>query len=114
MDFLIKHLTTAWELSNGTLGLICAMAGIGMYFVRNHLVMPALIVVLGPITVVLAVFANYILLLTESFDVGRFDQWLVCTISAATIGIVFTLALAAGLARVQEHFQANRHITGRT
>lgn len=114
MDFLIKHLTTASELSNGTLGLICVMAGIGMYFVRNHLVMPALIVVLGPITVGFAVLANYALLLTETFDVGRFDQWLICTISAATIGIVLTLILAALLARLQERMQANTHIAGRT
>ena len=113
MDTLLKHLTTAMEISTGTWTLICLMAGIGMYFVRNHLVMPALVVVLGPITVAIAVLANYGLSQMETFNLGRFDQWLICTITSSTIGIIATLIIAALLARLQEHIQANKSIEGR-
>ncbi len=113
METLLKHLMAITEVSTGTMTVICAMAGIGMYFIRNHLVMPALIVVLGPIVVGISLVANYALVQLETFDMGRFDQWLIATISSATIGIIFTLILAALLSRLQEHFQANKRIAGR-
>jgi hypothetical protein len=108
MDVLLKHLNEAIDISGGTWFVIVMMAGIGMYFVREHLVMPALVVVLGPMVVGIALLANYGMSQLEIFNMGKFDQWLICTITAATVGLIVTLLIAAGLARIGEHFQANR------
>lgn len=83
-----------------TLLLISVMCSVAMYFIRPHLVIPGMVFVLGPIVMMLSTVANYCLTLLEIFPLNKYDQWLICSILSATIGIVVGLCLAAYLARL--------------
>ena len=108
MEFLLKHLQAATDIPMSTLVLISVMISISMYFVRNHLVVPGLVAVLGPFCLVLATGAFYCLTLLEIFPLNKYDQWLICTISASTIGVIMGLGFAALLARGLESMQASK------
>ena len=108
MDFWLNHLQQASEIDNSTLTLICVMCGVAMYFIRNHLVIPGLIVVLYPLLVTLSVAANYALTRLEMFPLNKYDQWLICTITSASIGTVLGLVISSGLATLLEHMVTNR------
>ena len=110
MEFLLKSLNEAMEIPMSTLVLISVMSSIAMYFVRSHLVIPGLVIFLYPVVVVLSAIANFCLTKLEVFPLNKYDQWLICTISSSTIGIVLTLGLAALLARFSENMQANRKV----
>ncbi len=108
MSFFMHHLEAILDIPPSTLTLIVVMCGTAMYFIREALVIPALVIVLGPFVVLLAVLANYGLTLLEYFPLNRYDQWLICTITSATIGIVVGLCIAAMLARVMDKSEAKR------
>ena len=105
MNILMKHLQEAAEIPAGTMALISLMCGIAMYFVRSHLVIPGMVVVVYPMVLAFSVLANYGLIKLELFALNRYDQWLICTITSATIGVIGGLIVAAILARIFEHFQ---------
>jgi hypothetical protein len=100
MSYLAKHLQTAMDIPSSTMSLIMIMAAVAMYFVRNHLVVPGMIVVIYPLVVTFAVAANYVFILLELFPMNKMDQWLIATISASTIGIIMGLGLSALLAQM--------------
>ena len=110
MEQFLKLLNELLEIPMTTLVLISVMCGIAMYFVRNHLVMPGLVVVLYPLVVLLSAVANFGLTKLEVFPLAKYDQWLICTISSATVGVVLGLGMAAILARVGENMEANKTI----
>lgn len=83
-----------------TLLLISVMCSVAMYFIRPHLIMPGMVLVLGPIVMMLSTVANYCLTTLEIFPLNKYDQWLICSILSATIGIVVGLCLAAYVARM--------------
>ena len=108
MDFLTKHLQEASEIPASTMTLISMMCGIAMYFIRSHLVIPGMVIVVYPMVLALSVLANYGLVKLEFFALNKYDQWLICTITSATLGVIGGLLVAAVLARVWEHFQTKR------
>ena len=108
MDDLMKHLLEAGEIPSGTLALISMMCGIAMYFVRSYLVIPGMVVVVYPMVLGLSVLANYGLVKLELFALNRYDQWLICTITSATLGVIGGLIVAAILARIFEYFQTKK------
>ena len=110
MNAFSKFLQDATEIPTSTLTLIAAMCGVAMYFVRTHLVIPGMIVVIYPLVVALSVAANYGLVQLEYFSLNKYDQWLMCTVTSATIGVIGGLLIAAGLARVLEFFQTRKQI----
>ena len=112
MDFLFKHLNAMTEIPSSTFTLICVLTGVAMYFVRSHLVIPGMVAVLGPLVIIISTFANYGLTQLETFQLNRYDQWLICTITSVTIGITVALLLAAGLARLNEANQERRRREG--
>ena len=105
-----KFLQDASEIPTSTLSVIAVMCGIAMYFVRTHLVIPGMIVILYPLVVVLSVVANYGFVQLEYFSLNRYDQWMMCTVSSATLGVIGGLVIAASLARVMEFFQTRKQI----
>ena len=108
MDFLMKHLQEAAEIPASTFTLISMMCGIAMYFIRSHLVIPGMVIVVYPMVLALSVLANYGLVKLEMFVLNKFDQWLICTITSATLGVIGGLIVAALLARVWEFFQSRK------
>ena len=77
-----------------------------MYFIREHLVIPALVFVLGPIIIMLSAVVNLGLTKLEYFPLQKYDQWLICTITSATIGIVLGLCFVALMARYMDKSEA--------
>ena len=110
MNAFAKFLQDVSEIPPSILTLIAVVCGIAMYFVRSHLVIPGMIVVLYPLVMALAVTANYCLVQLEYFALNKYDQWMICSIISATLGVVGGLIVAALLSRVLEFFQSKRQI----
>ena len=107
-SYLLAHLQSMLEIPMSTLVLISIMCSAAMYFIREHLVIPAMVFVLGPINIVLAAIANYCLTKMEYFPLTKTDQWLICTIFSATIGIILGLGVAALLSKALDKSQAKQ------
>jgi uncharacterized protein YacL len=105
-SYLLQHLNAAIEIPMGTLTLMAFMCAIGMYFIRSHLVIPALAIVFYPFFVLFAVAAYGVLTLLEVFPMSKYDQWLICTILSATIGIVIGLLFTIGVSKTIDHLQS--------
>ena len=108
MEFLIKHLQAATEIDKSALTLIVVMCGIALYAVRSQLVIQGLMVVLLPLNVTLSAMAMYGMTKLELFPLNKLDQWLICTISSATIGSVVGLGFAVLLAKLLEYITVSR------
>ena len=108
MSHLLPHLQAATEINATTLTLILVMCSFAMFVVKNQLVVPSLVVVLYPMIVTLSVLANYALTRLEMFQLSRYDQWLICTISSATIGTVMGLGFGTLLARTLDMIATSR------
>jgi hypothetical protein len=108
---LLQHLNAATEIPMGTLTLLAVVCSIGMYFIRPHLVIPALSIIFFPFFVLFAVAAYATLTLLEIFPLNKFDQWLICTMLSATIGVVIGLSLIVLISKLIDHVQSGRRRT---
>lgn len=108
MAYLLPHLQAMFDIPLSTLTLLSIMCSAAMYFIRPHLVVPAMVFVLGPLCLLLSTVAYYGLTLIEYFPLNKADQWLLCTISAATIGIVIGLVIAAAFAQALDKSQSKQ------
>lgn len=103
---LLRQLHEVLDIPMSTLILISVMCSAAMYFIREHLVIPALVFVLGPIIIMLSAVVNLGLTKLEYFPLQKYDQWLICTITSATIGIVLGLCFVALMARYMDKSEA--------
>jgi uncharacterized protein YacL len=103
---LLQHLNAATEIPMSTLTLLAVVCSIGMYFIRPHLVIPALAIVFYPFFVIFAVAAYATLTLLEIFPLNKYDQWLICTMLSATIGVVIGLSLIVLISKLIDHVQS--------
>ena len=110
MDYLISCVQEAMDIPTSTMVLIAVMCALAMYFIREHLVIPGLIVVIFPLVMALSVAVNYGLTKLEYFSLKRYDQWLLATITSATVGIVVGLVLTMMLARMAGRHEAKKII----
>jgi uncharacterized protein YacL len=110
-SYLLQHLNAVTEISMGTLTLMAVMCSIGMYFIRSHLVIPALAVIFYPFFVLFSVAAYGFLTLLEVFPLNKYDQWLICTILSATIGIVIGLLFTIAVSKTIDHVQSRSNAT---
>lgn len=108
MSYLLPHLQAMFDIPLSTLTLLTVLCSAAMYFIRPHLVMPAMIFILGPVCLLISVAAYYGLTLIEYFPLNKTDQWLICTIASATIGIVIGLICAAAMAHALDRSQAKQ------
>jgi hypothetical protein len=103
--YLLQHLQAATEIPMSTLTLIAVMCSIGMYFIRPHLVMPALAVIFYPFFVLFSVAAYGVFVLLEVFPLNKYDQWLICTITSATVGVIVGLGFVIIISKLVDRFQ---------
>ncbi len=108
MSYLLPHLQAMFDVPMSTLVLLSIICSAAMYFVRPHLVTPALVFIIGPICLVLSTMAYYGLTMIEYFPINKADQWLICTITAATIGNVCALGVTAAVSRAFDRSQAKQ------
>ncbi len=105
-SYLLQHLNAATEIPMGTLTLIAVMCSVGMYFIRPHLVIPALAIIFYPFFILFSVASYGFLTLLEVFALNKYDQWLICGITSATIGTIIGLCFIIGISKLVDHFQA--------
>jgi hypothetical protein len=105
-SYLLQHINAATEISMSTLTLIAFMCSVGMYFIRPHLVIPALSIIFLPFFIVFSVAAYASLTLLEIFPLNKMDQWLICSILSATIGTVIGLMFVIAVSKIIDHLQA--------
>jgi uncharacterized protein YacL len=105
-SYLLQQLNAATDISMGTLTLIAFMCSVGMYFIRPHLVIPALSIIFLPFFIIFSVAAFASLTLLEVFPLNKMDQWLICTILAATIGTVIGLLFVIAVSKVIDYLQS--------
>jgi hypothetical protein len=103
---LLQTIQSATEIPMSTLTVIAVMCSIGMYFIRPHLVIPALAVIFYPFFILFAVGAYGFLTLLEVFPLNKYDQWLICSILSATIGTVIGLMFIIAISKAVDHFQS--------
>ena len=108
MSYLIPHLQALFDIPASTLTLMALMCSAAMYFVREHLVIPGMVLVLGPLSFTLAACVNYGLTSYELLPIAKTEEWLICTLFSATIGIVGGLLIAALLARIMDKSQSKQ------
>jgi hypothetical protein len=104
--YVLQQINAATEISMGTLTLIALMCSIGMYFIRPHLVIPALSIIFLPFFILFSVAAYASLTLLEVFPLNKMDQWLICTILSATIGTVIGLLFTISVSKIIDYFQS--------
>jgi hypothetical protein len=105
-SYLLQQINAATEITMGTLTLIALMCSMGMYFIRPHLVIPALSIIFLPFFIVFSVAAYASLTLLEVFPMNKADQWLICTILSATIGTVIGLGFVIAVSKLIDHIQS--------
>jgi hypothetical protein len=108
VTYLLPHLEALFDIPANTMTVILIMCSAAMYFIRPHLVIPGMVFVLGPLVVVLSALANYAVTSLEYFPLNQTDQWLICTMISATIGVIVGLGLAAGLGRMMSSAEAKK------
>jgi hypothetical protein len=107
LSFLMPHLQALFDIPASTLTLIALMCSAAMYFIREHLVVSWLVMILGPLSFTLSAFVNYVITYFEIFPVAKTEDWLMCTIFSATVGIVGGLLIGVGIGRLMERAQSN-------
>jgi hypothetical protein len=105
-SYLLQQINAITEISMGTLTLIALMCSVGMYFIRPHLVIPALSIIFLPFFILFSVAAYASLTLLELFPLNKMDQWLICTILSATIGTVIGLLFVIAISKIIDHVQS--------
>jgi hypothetical protein len=105
-SYLLQQINAATEISMGTLTLIAFMCSIGMYFIRPHLVIPALSIIFMPFFILFSVAAYASLTMLEVFPLNKMDQWLICSILSATIGTVIGLLFMICVSKIIDHVQS--------
>jgi hypothetical protein len=105
-SYLLQQINAVTEITMGTLTLIAFMCSTGMYFIRPHLVIPALSIIFLPFFIVFSVVAYASLTLLEVFPLNKMDQWLICTILSATIGTIVGLIFVIAVSKCIDHIQA--------
>jgi hypothetical protein len=103
--YLLQHIQAATEIPMSTLSLITLMCSISMYFIRPHLVIPALSIIFMPFFVIFSVATYGVFVLLEVFPLNKYDQWLICTITSATVGVVIGLGFIIMISKLVDHFQ---------
>jgi uncharacterized membrane protein len=107
VSYLMPHLQALFDIPASTLTLIAIMCSAAMYFIREHLVVSWMVLVLGPLSFTLSALVNYVLTYFEVFPVAKTEAWLMCTIFSATVGIIGGLLIGVGIGRLIERSQSN-------
>jgi hypothetical protein len=102
MTSLSAHFAAMLDVETGTyimLGFICGSA---VWLMRNSLANILTVILIFPLVFGLSLAVNYIFTLFGTFDPKKMADWMIGTISASTIGVMFGLGIIAVSARLWE------------
>ena len=95
MTFLNKMMDDIMLIDSSTLGLIGCVAAIACIIIRNHLTQPIMAILIFPVMFGISVLTYYVFHLNELFMADKYDQWLLWTMLASTVGTVIGISLCA-------------------
>lgn len=102
MTTLTKHLVAMFEVDGGTLAIIVAIACVAVFMMRNHLANILTVILIFPLMLLLSIVAHYIVLVSGLYDPKKLADWLIWTITSATVGTMAGLAIVALTAMMWE------------
>jgi hypothetical protein len=102
METLSAHLTAMVDVGTSTLMLFAMICGAVVWLMRNHLANILTVVLIFPLVFGLSLVFNYISMIFGFFDPKKMADWMIGTISAATVGTLVGLAIISVCARMWE------------
>jgi hypothetical protein len=100
MEELIRHLTNIVQVDSVTSTLIILICCAAVFFIKDNLANPAMIVFIFPIIWFLSLFFYYIFVLFELVPSNKPDQWLMWVLMAGSVGVSVGIAIVAVIARL--------------
>jgi hypothetical protein len=104
MDLLIKHAEGLLSVDWKTLTVIAVLCGFAAYFIKDYLANPPMVIFVYPVLVFCSVLAHYLIILAETYQTKKLDQWLMWTVLASICGTIVGTLLVASLASLRERF----------
>lgn len=102
MEKLATHLAAMVDVGTSTLLLFGFICGSAVWLMRNHLANILTVILIFPLVFGLSLVVNYASMSFGIFDPKKMADWLIGTITAATAGVMFGLAIMAVCARMWE------------
>ncbi len=99
METLIKHMTNIVEVDGSTFLVILMICCAAMWFIREGLANPAMIVFIFPFVFLLSLTFYYVFAQFELFASNKMEQWLMWAIMAGSLGVSIGIGSVALLAR---------------
>lgn len=104
MDILIKHAEGLLSVDWRTLAVIAVLCGFAAYFIKDYLANPPMVIFVYPVLVFFSVLTHYLIVLAETYQTKKLDQWLMWTVLASIGGTFAGTLLVALLATLRERF----------
>lgn len=102
MTALKVHLVGMVDVGTTTLVVIGLMCAASVWVIRNHLANALTGLIAFPLMFGLALAANYGLQAFGVFDPKKMSDWMICSISAVTIGVMLSLTVIVASAYIWE------------
>jgi hypothetical protein len=109
MNIIFEYANEMMEIDKSTMTLLLFICGAAKWMIRNHLTNSAMVFVMYPFTMLFSMCAYTVFNRFELFAASKHDQWMMWTIMAATVGVVVTLLITAGLMRLSETVSNRSH-----
>jgi hypothetical protein len=106
MDTISAHLAAMVDVGTSTLVMFGLICGGAVWLMRNHLANILTVILIFPLVFGLSLIVNHICMSFGVFDPKKMADWIIGTISAATVGTMFGLAIMAVTARMWERQSA--------
>ena len=100
MDTLIAHWTNIIEVDSSTFLVILLICCAAMWFIREGLANPAMIIFIFPFVFLISLTFYYVFTQFELFTSNKMDQWLMWAIMAGALGASIGIGSVALLARI--------------
>ena len=102
METINKHLAAMMDVETSTMVMFGLICGAAVWMMRNYLANILTVILIFPLVFGLTLAVNYVCMSYGMFDPKKMSDWLVGTISAATMGVMLGLAIIAVTARMWE------------
>jgi hypothetical protein len=102
METISAHLAAMVDIDTSTFMLFGLICGSAVWLMRNHLANILTVILIFPLVLGLSLIVNYICLQMGLFDPKKMADWMIGTISAATVGLMGGLAIMSVTARMWE------------
>ncbi len=93
MEPVKAHLFAMVDVGTSTLVLFGLICGTSVWLMRNHLANIMTVILIFPLVFGLSLLVNYVCMSLGLFDPKKMADWMIATISAATLGTMGGLGI---------------------